>query len=145
MAMKLESEIMTEIGLGNHYSWYNGSASCRSIQIKAANKLFNIIQKHHNNNEEIATPEQSLINILKIIAEEGDLDNYTLTNTRQSVSYIIAVHINQTKTEENERNTAYDNLSKYLKNNFLKNIKEFGGNYKNDRNCTRCYKRFYIR
>jgi hypothetical protein len=140
MAMELESKIMTEIGLGNHYSWYNGSTSCRSIRIEAANKLFNIIQKHHNNNEEIAIPEQSLINILKIIAEEGDSDEYSLTNTWQAASYIIAVHIHQTKTEENERNIAYNNLHKYLKNNFLKNVKEFGGNYNQIPNCTNAIK-----
>lgn len=138
MAIELESKIMEEIGLGNHYSWYNGSASCRNVRIAAANRLSDAIQKHHNNNEEIAIPEPFLIGILRIVAEEGDSDNYVLTNTWQVASYIIATHIHQAKTDETERRVAYNDLREYLKTKYLNNIKRDERNYKNDRN-----KRFY--
>ena len=119
MILELESKIMEEIGLGNHYQWFNGSPSCRSIRIEAANRLSNIIQKHHNNGEEIAPPKTNLFITLMDIAEEGDSDVYVLTKTWQAASYIIAEHIHQAKTSDEERNKSYRNLNKYLKENFL--------------------------
>ena len=119
MALELETQIMEEIGLGNHYNWYNGSGSCRYIRNEATNKLFSVIQKHHDNGEEIALPKNNLINTVKHIAEIGDSDNYTLTKTYQVVSYVIAEHIHQAKTSDEERDEAYRNLNRYLKSNFL--------------------------
>lgn len=119
MALELESKIMSEIGLGNHYNWYNGSGSCRYIRIEAANKLFGTIQKHHDNGEEIASPENSLINIVKHIAEDGDSDDYILTKTWQAASYVIAEHIHRIQMSDEEGLEAYRNLSRYLKSNFL--------------------------
>lgn len=39
MAMELETQIMREIGLGQHYSWFNGSGSCRGIRDNAIAQL----------------------------------------------------------------------------------------------------------
>ena len=119
MALELETQIMEEIGLGNHYNWYNGSGSCRFIRIDAADKLFSTIQKHHDNGEEIAPPKNNLINTVKHIAEIGDSDNYTLTKTYQAASYVIAEHIHQAKTSEEEKIKAFENLNEYLKDNYL--------------------------
>ena len=119
MALELESKIMEEIGLHTHYTWYNGSNSCRYIRIEAANKLISAIQKHHDNGEEIAVPNRRLINLLKHIAENGDSDDFILTKTWQAASYVIAEHIHQAKTSEEERVKAYGDLNRYLRSNFL--------------------------
>lgn len=119
MALELEVKIMSEIGLGNSYKWYNGSGSCRYIRIEAANKLFDVIQKHHDDGEEIASPENNLINIVKRIAESGDSDNYILTKTWQAASYVIAEHIHRIQMSDEEGFGAYRNLSRYLESNFL--------------------------
>ena len=110
---------MEEIGLGNHYTWFNGSPSSRNIRIEAADKLFSAIQKHHDNGDEIASPKNNLINTVKDIAEIGDSDNYTLTRTWQAASYVIAEHIHQVKTSDEERDRAYQDLNRYLRSNFL--------------------------
>ena len=119
MALELESEIMEEIGLGNHYTWFNGSPSSRGIRIEAADKLYTTIQKHHDDGEEIASPKSSLINTVKHIAESGDIGDYVLTKTWQSASYVIAEHIHQAKTSDEERDKAYRDLNRYLRDNFL--------------------------
>jgi hypothetical protein len=110
---------MEEIGLHAHYTWYNGSGSCRYIRVEAAEKLSDVIQKHHDNGEEIASPKNSLINTLKHIAENGDSDDFVLTKTWQAASYIIAEHIYHAKTSDEERNKAYGDIERFLKNNFL--------------------------
>lgn len=119
MALELESKIMGEIGLYSHYTWYNSSGSCRYIRTEAANKLFSTIQKHHDDGEEIAPPKNNLINTVKYIAEIGDSDDFILTKTYQAASYVIAEHIHQAKTSEEERAEAYRNLNRYLVSNFL--------------------------
>ena len=119
MALELETKIMEEIGLHSHYTWYNGSGSCRYIRTEAANKLFSTIQKHHDDGEEIASPKNNLINTVKYIAEIGDSDDFILTKTYQAASYVIAEHIHQAKTSDEERAEAYRNLNRYLKDNFL--------------------------
>ena len=114
MALELETKIMGEIGLGNHYNWYNGSGSCRYIRIVAANRLHSTIQKYHDRGEEIAPPHNLLISMVKDIAENVDSDAYTLTKTWQAASYVIAEHIHQAKASEEERTAAYKNLYDYL-------------------------------
>ena len=115
MALELETQIMMEIGFGNHYNWYNGSLSCRGIRIEAVNRLSDKIQIHHDRGEEIAAPNYNLIETLKRIAEEES--EYDLTKTWQAASYVIAAHM--AKTSEEERAEAYRNLNEYLKSNFL--------------------------
>ena len=119
MALELESKIMEEIGLHTHYTWFNGSGLCRYIRTEAADKLFSVIQKHHNSGEEISPPINNLINTVKYIAENGDSDDFILTKTWQAASYVIAEHIHQAKTSEGERAEAYRNLNRYLRDNFL--------------------------
>lgn len=133
MALELESKIMEEIGLHAHYTWYNGSGSCRYIRIEAAEKLSDIIQKHHNDGEDIAPPNNRLINTVKHIAENGDSDNYILTKTWQAISYVIAEHIHQAKTSDEERVKAFRDLNRHLRINFLPKEVDIGNiRYKNN-------------
>ena len=39
MAVDLEQKVMRQIGLGQHYSWYNGSGSCQYIRDEAIQRL----------------------------------------------------------------------------------------------------------
>lgn len=117
MALELETQIMMEIGFGNHYSWYNGSASCRQIQIGAANSLPAKIQIHHDRGEGIAVPNFKLINTLERIAAEGD--DYNLTRTWEAASYIIVEHVHQANSDEKEKTLAFTALDDYLKENYI--------------------------
>ena len=117
MTLELETQIMMEIGFGNHYSWYNGSASCRQIQIGAANSLPAKIQIHHDRGEGIAVPNFKLINTLERIAAEGN--NYDLTRTWEAASYIIAEHIHQANSDEKVKAIAFAALDNHLKENYI--------------------------
>ena len=117
MALELETQIMGEIGFGNHYTWYNGSRSCGSVRIAAARKLHTTIQIHHDRGEEISLPNGNLIDTLKQIAIPGD--DSDLTRTWEAASYVIAEHIYQAKVSEEDRNKAFKNLDKYLRKNYL--------------------------
>ena len=119
MALELELEIMCEIGLGNHFDTYNGSGSCRYIRGEAANRIANVIQRHHDAGEQIAQPDEDLIATLKRVAEIGDERDTSLTKTWQTASYVIAEHIHQARTTKGERAKEYSRLKQYLEENFL--------------------------
>ena len=46
MAVELEQTVMREIGLGNHYSWFNGSGSCEYIRRDAVQHLLEKAATH---------------------------------------------------------------------------------------------------
>jgi hypothetical protein len=119
MAMELESKIMAEIGLGNHYNWYNGSGSCGGIRRDAAEKLAEVIEKHHKAGDRIAPPDKVLVKLVKEVAGAGDEDESTLTKTWVVASYIIAEHIHQAKSTDRDRQEAYDRVQAYIKKNYL--------------------------
>jgi len=119
--MELESKIMAEIGLGNHYSWFNGSGSCGYIREEAAAKLAEIIEKHHKAGDRIAPPDKVLVKLVKDVAERGDENDSTLTKTWVVASYIIAEHIHQAKSTDRDRQEAYDRVQAYIKKNYLPN------------------------
>ena len=118
MALELESVIMKEIGLGQHFNWYNGSGSCRGIRQEAANKVTEVIQKYHDAGESIALPDRDLIETLKQVALFGDTGEYSLTKTWEVASYVIAEHIHQANASEQDRTKAYRTLRIYLEENF---------------------------
>lgn len=69
MAMQLEETIMREIGLGNHYNWFNGSGSCRYIREEAAKKVGEKINAHAQEEPTAIAPAyQPLIETLQKIA-----------------------------------------------------------------------------
>src|SRR3989344_6606488 len=119
MALELEEEIMREIGLGQHYSFYNGSGSCEPIRRTAVSRLKDIINKKRSEGKKIAPPNLGLIKILEDINKFGEESQYSLTNTWHAISYVIAEHIHQAKSKAQEREEAYDRMSKYLKNRYL--------------------------
>lgn len=92
MSLPLEDTIMSEIGLGNHYHWFNGSSSCRGIRIDAARRLSAAIQAAHDRGDPIAPPSKSLCALVQRIAtvEAGDSK---LTDTWQACSEAIRAHM----------------------------------------------------
>jgi hypothetical protein len=46
MAIPEEERIMREIGLGQHYSYFNGSGSCAYIRREAIDNLPTVLKKH---------------------------------------------------------------------------------------------------
>ena len=120
MTMPLETEIMGKIGFGEHFSWYNGSGSCKAIRQRAASKLEAAIQEEHNTDPTaIAPPDPRLIALLKKVAEEGDVSRYQLTRTWQAASNIIAAHIHQAQVDEEARQEAYSHLAQYIRRRYL--------------------------
>jgi len=119
MAMPLEETIMREIGLGANYNWFNGSGSCRYIRQTAADKLASVIQKHQEAGEEIAAPDNHLVAVLKRVAQIGDESDYSLTRTWQAASYVIAEHIRQAKSTDQDKLAGYENLKSYIEQNYF--------------------------
>ena len=119
MTMPLEETIMSEIGLGANYQWFNGSGSCRYLRQKAAEKLADAIQKHLDAGEEIAPPDTELVALVKRVAQVGDQSEYELTKTWQAASYVIAEHIHQARGSEENRREAYERLKQYIEQNYI--------------------------
>lgn len=91
MSLPTEDEIMREIGLGNHYSWFNGSGSCAGIRKAAVRKLPEVLRAHD------LTPHLQLVRVLERVAEsEGQNGQdylYVLTKTWQACSTAIRAHM----------------------------------------------------
>ncbi len=119
MALELEKTVMSEIGLGAHYNYYNSSGSCSDVREEAARRLSDAIRKHHQNGESIAEPDERLCATLVEIAKVSDSSRYSLTKTWQAASYIIAEHIHQANATPLERKGAYDRMLKYLQEHYL--------------------------
>lgn len=86
MAMQLESEIMSAIGLGNHYNWYNGSGSCAGIARAAARELPAALRARD------LEPDQQLVDLVAAVAANEPRDS-TLTRTWQCAADVIQAHI----------------------------------------------------
>jgi len=119
MALELETIIMEEIGLGNHYHWYNGSGSCMHIRIQATDKLAEAIQTHAKVENAIAMPDKSLIQFAKNVAGSSLDSPYELTRTWEVCSYVIAAHIH-----EAESPGAIQHTLQYLQNNERFRVKD---------------------
>lgn len=89
MALSEESEIMAAIGFHSHYSWYNGSGSCRHIRIAASHKLDVELRRRG------MTANPKMLRILERVAHSGEDSDYMLTNTWVCASYIIQAHIHR--------------------------------------------------
>jgi glutamate synthase domain-containing protein 2 len=120
MAMELESTIMAEIGLGNHYTYYNGSETCAYTRKVAAEKLSKAIENHHKKDKNsIAKPDENLVGLVKEVAECGDEHSYDLTKTWVVASYVIAEHIHQAKSTDKERRENYDRVEQFIRKKYL--------------------------
>lgn len=101
MALELEKEIMQQIGLSNHYMWFNGSGSCGGIRREAAKRLPEAIRKQHViDASSMAEPDADLIALVRSAAEYGDEDNYVLTMTWQVASDVIRAHMDEVGNPE---------------------------------------------
>lgn len=83
---------MRAVGLGNHFSWFNGSGSCAYIRRDAVRKLPEALRAHD------LTPHRPLMRVLERVAEqEGQYDRdggrHVLTKTWQAVSTAIRAHM----------------------------------------------------
>lgn len=92
MSLLLEDTIMREIGLGNHYSWFNGSGSCAGIRRDAIRRLPEALRSHD------LTPHPALLRVLERVADqEGQYDRdggrYVLTKTWQATATAIRAHM----------------------------------------------------
>lgn len=84
MALELEQTIMREIGLGNHYTWFNGSGSCAGIARQAVQSLVSVAKKHN-----LSINSQWMAHCHKAVRVDTCSGNYTLTNTWIACSYAI--------------------------------------------------------
>lgn len=85
MAVKLEQAVMREIGLGNHYSWFNGSGTCKYIRQSAVDKLANVAREHG------LSISSDWLRHCKIANQVDQVDDnqYSLTNTWVACSLAI--------------------------------------------------------
>jgi len=143
VALELETQIMREIGLGMHYNWYGGSGSCREIRLNAVEKLPNILKAYHalglklkDRYSHVDSPNKQLIDLLSRISLESDNDSYTLQNTWEAASYIIAAHIHNADSTNEQKAKAYENLRKQLEKIYLrKTTEDFPMESKYDSSC----------
>ena len=119
MALELETEVMRDIGLDNHYNWFNGSGSCKWVRQEAARKLPDAIRSRSDNGEAIAEPDEKLCAILVKIAEISESSKYFLTNTWEAASDIIAEHMRQAEATPEVRREGYERLERYLNERYL--------------------------
>lgn len=85
MAFELESKVMEEVGLGQHYSWFNGSGSCRYIRNAAIDKLAQVASKNG-----LTVSEKWLAHCrLASRVDECGNSQYRLTNVWIACSYAI--------------------------------------------------------
>ena len=126
MAVQLESQIMSRIGLGNHYNWYNGSDSCRPYRDSAVMKLTDAIQAAHDAGEHICPPQDDLIKLARR-ARGLDSVDCTLTHTWQACSNVIAVHIHLQSFHKKKWTKDGEKAFKEKKASYLKDIIESMG------------------
>jgi hypothetical protein len=119
MAIQLENTIMAEIGLSNHYHFYNGSGTCANLRTEAARKLPEVLKKYRQKGENVSEPDLRLCKLLTKIAQESESSPSSLTNTWQAASEIIARHITQAPLTPEERQKNYDGLAQYLQHRYL--------------------------
>lgn len=94
MALPLESEIMRQIGLGQHFNWHNDSGGCGYTAMEAARKLRACIQAQHDADPtSIAAPDMRLCDLADRAAVHDAGERYTLTTTWQVCSDVIQAHI----------------------------------------------------
>jgi len=85
MAVELEQTVMREIGLGNHYNWFNGSGSCQYIRRGAVDKLPTVARKHG------LTIAPAWLKHCRTANQVDQVNGsqYSLTNTWVACSYAI--------------------------------------------------------
>ena len=85
MAAPLEQDVMKAIGLGAHYSWFNGSGSCDYIRRHAVEKLEDAAKASGLQ----ISPEWLEVCKTATRVDQVNSKNYGLTNTWIACSYAI--------------------------------------------------------
>lgn len=114
MAMPLEETIMTEVGLGMHFNWFNGSGSCEYVRRHAVDLLTEAIQKHHDAGEQIAAPNAEMIALARE-ATRWDDSQYVLTKSWQVTTEVIATHIHGFYEPEEKRANWFREMTQNLR------------------------------
>lgn len=107
MAMELESKVMEEIGLGQHYSWYNGSGSCQYFRDEAIRRLPEACKK----NGLTVSPKWLAHCQRASLADNVDARNYGLTNVWIACSYAIQDAIYRSQGGESAGITPTENFN----------------------------------
>jgi len=111
---QLEDKIMAEIGLGQNDSWYNGSGSCEYIRKEAVAQLRQKLENYREKGYKIAPTSELLVGTLQRIANSFESSRYSLTNTWQALSYVIAEHLHTANLSPDEQERAFQSLNDYL-------------------------------
>lgn len=128
MAIELESDIMASIGLGQHYTYFNGSGSCRVIRNAAIARLPQAVRNFRRKKAKIALPPASMLGMLEDIsrAEESD---YSLTRTWVALAEGIQMLI---YIAENPDTPAQSFIEDWAQQHHVKVVHHFyGGRYRN--------------
>lgn len=95
-----DGDLMSAIGLGNHYSWHNGSGGCYGTRVAASEKLEQALI------DAGLTPIPQLVALLKLVATSEDPkalhphdDTYYLTTTWQCAADIIRAHLDPSDSQ----------------------------------------------
>jgi len=115
---QLEDKIMAEIGLGQNYLWYNGSGSCEYIRKEAVASLRQKLEDYQEKGYKIAPTSELLVSTLQRIANSYESSKYSLTNTWQALSYVIAEHLSVANMSPDEQERAFQSLNDYLVANY---------------------------
>jgi hypothetical protein len=118
MAMELEAKIMGEIGLAQHFNYFNGSGSCEYIRKDAANKLGEAISNNVASGE-IASPNARVIGAVKRVAQIGDDSQDSLTKTWQAASEAIAAHIHAAGLEPEAQRKQLEDAAQFIEQQYL--------------------------
>lgn len=86
MALPLEQEVMADIGLGQHYSWFNGSGSCQYTRNKAIELL---PEKARDKGLQISDKWLAHCKTASLV-DQHNAGVYSLTNVWIACSYAIA-------------------------------------------------------
>jgi hypothetical protein len=125
MALPLESEIMSRIGLGAHYNWFNGSGSCRHIRGQAVKDLEHVLSEYARENK-TAAPNSKCFELLNKIQSHEE-DSYTLTKTWQACSDVIYAHISACGKSPADSKKHFDSMVKHLYSRYPVNQQNVNG------------------
>lgn len=123
MAVQLEQDIMREIGLGQHYNYFNSSGSCEYIRKRAARELPDVLRRYRADGKEVAPPNDKLCSLLERVAGSEE-SRYTLTNTWCAASYVIQAHLYLYYAKSTkEKRKIIDNFSEEIIRSYLPKAK----------------------
>lgn len=86
-------KILEEVGFLVGFDFLNGSPDCKDRRLEAAQALPVRIRYHHLKREPISAPDRYLTDLVRDIANFGDLQNDDLTRTWLGVNIVVYSHL----------------------------------------------------